>query len=104
MIAERAGEGLVRPVAPIERDGENVRGAGRERTRRLAETPRADILHDRAARRLAEGATEMEARDADRRRDFFEIDLSGEVALDIPERVADGVHGCFIIPPLLSSV
>ena len=61
LIAERTGERLVRTIAGVERDGQDVRRAGHEMSRGLGQAAAAHIAHHRLTGRHAERAQQVVA-------------------------------------------
>jgi hypothetical protein len=97
LVAKRAGECFVRPIARIERHGQDIGGAGRERFRRFAQAAPAHIAHHRMLGCRAERAREMVARHAADGRDRLERHLARKVAFDKPQRLADRIHASLTI-------
>jgi hypothetical protein len=88
-------------VAGVQRHGEDLRRAGRQRPCGLGETARADVAHDRPAGDLAEGADHVVARQARHLGDVVEADVLQQVALDEPDRSLDGIHAGSYETPVL---
>ena len=61
LISERSGKCLVRSIAGIECDGQNIGGTLREPSRRLGQTPGAHVSHQRQPRGRSERSGEMES-------------------------------------------
>jgi len=93
LVAERARERLVRAVAGIERDGENVRRAVAKLPSRFAQAPRAHVAHERVAGDRVERAGQVIRGNAALRRDRLERNRFAQVAFDEPERFLHRVHG-----------
>jgi len=93
LVAESARERLVRAVARVESDAENVRCAVAKLPGRLAQAPRAHVAHERMAGDCVERAGQMILRDAALRRHGLERDRLAQVAFDEPKRLLHRIQG-----------
>ena len=91
LIAKRASECFVRPVARIERDSEDIRRSIRQRACGFRQTPPPHIASERASDRQPEQARQMIARDPRDRRGIVQRDLFVEMAFDEPDRFANRI-------------
>ncbi len=93
LVAEGAGEGLMRVVAGVERDREDVGRASGELARRLGQAARAHVAHHGTAGGRAEGPRHVKARHAAALRDIVERDRFRQMTFDEPQRFLGRVHG-----------
>src|SRR6202158_6580537 len=93
MVAKRACECFVRAIVRVQRKGEDIGRAAGERPRRLAETSRTHVAHDRQPRRSGERPHHVETRDSTDASDLIEGQLVSEMAFDEPERLLGRIHG-----------
>jgi hypothetical protein len=92
LIAKGAGEGLVRSVSGVERDGEDIGRARRKFTRSFRETPPSDVAHDRLAGRSGECSRHVETRDPRIRRDIVERNFLAKPLFNKPDGFFDRIH------------
>jgi hypothetical protein len=95
LVAEGAGEGLVRAVAGVQRHRQDVASAGGQLAGRLGQSAAADRAHHRPAGGHAEQPAQMEPRHAGGLGDRVERDLRPELVLDEPNRPLDRRHPRF---------
>src|ERR1700682_5054367 len=93
MVAERAGERFVRAGVRVPRASKDVGSPVCEPTRRLSETSRPRIAHDRQPRRSAERPHHVEARDSTDACDLVEGQRVSKMAFDKPERLLSRITG-----------
>src|SRR5690242_6310476 len=93
MVAECAGECLVRTVVRIQRQLQDIGRTVGERACCLAEAPGTHITHYGQPGRSGERAHHMETRDSSDAGDLVKTKLAGKVALNKPERFLGRIHG-----------
>ena len=92
LVAKRPGEGFVRAIAGLERDGEDVGRAIRQTLCCLGQPASAHVAADGLAGGGREGAGQMETRHATGRGHLVERDVGGETTFDKPERLVGRIH------------
>lgn len=84
MLLECPGEGLLRTVADVECDHQDVGGTVGQRPGGLGQAAGPDVAHDGMAGRRAKGPHDVKAGDAGDLGNFAEGHLRREVAFDEP--------------------
>src|SRR5688572_29528355 len=92
LFVEGPRECLVRAVARVERDGQDVRRTLRKVACRFGQTAASHITHERSARRRRERARQMKTRHAGLSGDGLKRQLAGQLTFDKPEGFVRSVH------------
>jgi hypothetical protein len=93
LLAEGAGECLMRAIAGVERHAENVRRPFGQHPGRLGQAAAADVGRDGIAGGEGKDARQVRTRNAGVRRHLIQRQRIPKSGLDHPDGLGDGGHG-----------